>query len=148
MATTLYRFYGARGKLLYVGISDNFPKRMLDHSQKHWWAQVRGTQTDEYEVRADAEQAEQRAIRTEFPMYNLAGNTFKPVKSIANLGTIDEAAKLVGVSTKTIRRWLTDGLIDGARFGAKAIRVDLDSLLTMQEPINAWAYRNEMAGAQ
>lgn len=144
--TILYRFYGARNKLLYVGITNNFPQRMLEHSQKHWWPQVRATTTDTYPDRASAAQAETQAITSEFPMYNRAGNTFQPIKSVQNLGTIKEAAALVGVSTVTIRRWLSDGQIDGARFGSRSIRVDLDSLLTMQEPINVWKWKNEMRG--
>jgi len=42
-------------------------------------------------------------------------------------GTIQEAADLHKVSTKTIRRYIASGLIEAERFGPRLIRVNLAS---------------------
>lgn len=43
-------------------------------------------------------------------------------------GTIQEAADSRKISTKTVRRYITQGLIEAERFGPRLIRVNLDSL--------------------
>jgi excisionase family DNA binding protein len=43
-------------------------------------------------------------------------------------GSIDRAALIAGVSTRTIRRRIADGSIRGYRFGPRIIRVDLDEV--------------------
>lgn len=42
--------------------------------------------------------------------------------------TIQEAAAHFRVAPKTIRRWITAGLIKAERVGPRLIRVDIDSL--------------------
>lgn len=46
-------------------------------------------------------------------------------------GTIQQAADLYQVSTKTIRRYITQGLIRADRVGPRLIRVDLESLSSL-----------------
>jgi excisionase family DNA binding protein len=46
-------------------------------------------------------------------------------------GTIKDAADRMKVSTKTIRRYITQGLITAERVGPRLIRVDLSSLDTL-----------------
>ena len=43
-------------------------------------------------------------------------------------GTIQDAADRWKVSTKTIRRYITQGLVQAERFGPRLIRVNLTSL--------------------
>jgi excisionase family DNA binding protein len=43
-------------------------------------------------------------------------------------GTVAQAAQILAVSEKTIRRRITDGTIEAQRFGPRLIRVDLESL--------------------
>jgi excisionase family DNA binding protein len=45
----------------------------------------------------------------------------------SKFGTIQDAADLYGVSTKTVRRWIAEGRLDGYRVGDRLIRVDLTS---------------------
>ena len=52
----------------------------------------------------------------------------KPVAPTNEWITIAEGAESVGVSTKTIRRWVTAGLVDARRFGPRLIRIDPASL--------------------
>jgi excisionase family DNA binding protein len=46
-------------------------------------------------------------------------------------GTVKEAADRKKVSTKTIRRYITAGIIEAERFGPRLIRVNLTSLDTV-----------------
>lgn len=56
-------------------------------------------------------------------------------KSRPRLDSLNNAADFAGVSTKTIRRWISDGRITGYRMGPRLIRVDLDELAAMLQPI-------------
>lgn len=70
--TAVYRFFDAKGVLLYVGISVRpelrFPQHELDQI---WWYQVATREIVWYLHRYDAEAEEQRAIREEQPVYNI-----------------------------------------------------------------------------
>lgn len=44
------------------------------------------------------------------------------------LASLNDAAEYAGVSTKTIRRRISDGTIRGYKFGPRSIRVDLREL--------------------
>ncbi|MEO7017243.1 MAG: helix-turn-helix domain-containing protein [Leifsonia sp.] len=50
-------------------------------------------------------------------------------------GTVQDAADRMKVSTKTIRRYITQGLISAERFGPRLIRVDLGSLDRAGKPL-------------
>lgn len=56
----------------------------------------------------------------------------KPPRRWADL---DTAAAYFHCSTKTIRRRIADGSLTGYRFGARALRVDLDDLDALARPI-------------
>ncbi|MFE7067391.1 helix-turn-helix domain-containing protein [Microbacterium sp. NPDC057658] len=55
----------------------------------------------------------------------------------SNWGTMEEAARYLGVSAKTIRRMITRGEIRAKKFGPRTIRVDMDSLEQSGRPL-AW----------
>ncbi|MCP3017276.1 GIY-YIG nuclease family protein [Nocardiopsis dassonvillei] len=67
----LYRFYNDGGQLLYVGITNDPPRRMGQHEAKTWWPQVRGMTVDWYPDRASVLAAEKRAINVENPLHNI-----------------------------------------------------------------------------
>jgi hypothetical protein len=70
-STTLYRFYDAEWRILYVGISWNPRERFGRHEdEKPWWEYVAFVRVDHYAVREAAEQAEQDTIREERPPFN------------------------------------------------------------------------------
>jgi len=50
-------------------------------------------------------------------------------------GTIVEAADRKKVSTKTIRRYISSGLIEAERIGPRLIRVNLSSLDRLGRPL-------------
>lgn len=71
--TTLYRFFDVDGKLLYIGITDNYPLRLIHHGKdKPWWDEVKKFAAERLPTRQDAEEAEKLAIRSELPKYNKA----------------------------------------------------------------------------
>lgn len=67
----LYRFYGAGGTLLYIGITNEIPRRLKDHSRdKPWWLGVTSIKVEHYPNRQSVLEAERRAIIAERPLYN------------------------------------------------------------------------------
>lgn len=78
----LYRFFGARGTLLYIGITMNLPTRTGDHRDgKPWWLSVASMTVEHFPDRASALEAERRAIRSERPLYNVQHNESSPQPS-------------------------------------------------------------------
>lgn len=75
----LYRFYGATGQLLYVGITMNPPQRFRAHrGSKDWWGDVVGITLEHYDTREDLANAERRAIQVERPLHNVVRAKPKP----------------------------------------------------------------------
>ena len=58
-------------------------------------------------------------------------------KHARRLVSINQAARLVDVSSRTIRRRIADGSITGYRFGPRIVRVDLDEVDSLLKPIPA-----------
>jgi excisionase family DNA binding protein len=56
------------------------------------------------------------------------------------LVTLTEAADLLAVSVKTVRRYIAAGDLDAVRLGRKTIRIKTESLdrLIDAHPMNAW----------
>jgi excisionase family DNA binding protein len=50
--------------------------------------------------------------------------------------TIKDAAEQLQCSTKTIRRWITEGRLDAKRFGPRLIRVDMASMDRLGNSLN------------
>jgi excisionase family DNA binding protein len=51
------------------------------------------------------------------------------------LTSVENAAHYANVSTRSIRRWMSQGLITGYRVGPRLIKVDLDDLDRLAVPI-------------
>jgi len=73
----LYRFYGANGDLLYVGISRNALARMVQHkATQPWWPEVANMTVEHHEAsRAAMLAMERRTILVERPRYNVHHGT-------------------------------------------------------------------------
>lgn len=70
--TALYRLHDAEGVLLYVGITSDPQQRFSAHKQdKPWWPDVARKSIEWYDTRADAELAEEAAIKIKSPRYNI-----------------------------------------------------------------------------
>ena len=60
--------------------------------------------------------------------------TTPPRASRRHYESVGEAAGRVGVSTKTVRRWIASGQLAGYRMGPRLLRVDpddVDAMLTL-----------------
>lgn len=57
--------------------------------------------------------------------------------------SLAEAAETLGVSTKTVRRYIATGDLDAVRLGRRSIRVKTESIdvLIDAHPVNAWRAR-------
>jgi excisionase family DNA binding protein len=55
--------------------------------------------------------------------------------AVPEWGTIQDAADRMKVSTKTIRRYISTGLIAADRFGPRLIRIDLTTLVNAARPL-------------
>lgn len=72
-AHVLYRMFDRDGVLLYVGITNNPKVRFKSHSKSQsWWDQVVNITVKTYPSREALADAEQKAIRCEAPLYNVA----------------------------------------------------------------------------
>lgn len=70
-STAVYRFHGASGDLLYVGITLNPTSRFRRHRRGNWWAEVATITIENHPDRASAALAEIAAIKAEKPRYNI-----------------------------------------------------------------------------
>lgn len=67
----LYRFHGAGGTLLYIGVTGYLPRRLTQHNgEKEWWSGVARIEVEHYPTREAVLAAERRAIVEEQPLYN------------------------------------------------------------------------------
>lgn len=74
-AHSLYRFFDAAGKLLYIGITGNPRLRFAQHRKaKVWWNDIATREIVHYKTRVDLMAAEREAIIRERPRYNIAHN--------------------------------------------------------------------------
>lgn len=70
---TLYRFFDADGRLLYVGASGRFQKRVASHrAHAKWWDVAAMCRIQRYPTLREALAAEAVVIATEHPIHNIA----------------------------------------------------------------------------
>lgn len=70
--TYVYRAYGTRNQLLYVGISQSWRHRIEGHiKSSDWWPYTAHIEISEHPNRAEAFAAESWAIKHERPLCNL-----------------------------------------------------------------------------
>ena len=71
----LYRFRDADGRLLYVGQTSNFGRRLQQHrNTKPWIDAVTRIDVEWFEFSNEARAAEAHAIESEHPLYNVPVN--------------------------------------------------------------------------
>lgn len=69
--TALYRFYDSNDRLLYVGITYDLERRWKSHKRNQlWWLDVARKEHVWFPNRAQAEKAEERALRLEKPVWD------------------------------------------------------------------------------
>lgn len=69
--TFVYRAFGTRGELIYVGISQSWRHRLEGHRKSSpWWQYVRHVEIQEFPDRASAFAMESWSIQHETPLAN------------------------------------------------------------------------------
>lgn len=135
--TALYRIYDSDGLLLYIGISKDFGSRWKQEAKEFpWWAEMQRMTVDWISSRAQAEMAEEAAIRAEKPKYNkrhvspgpraaereevlaLLAGRIKPLTL-----TYKQAAALLDVSMSKLFQMLRAGEIHSLKLGPQMRRV-------------------------
>lgn len=75
-AAAVYRFFDAKGALLYIGKAVDPSDRFLEHQKdKFWWSEVVTREVVWFETEYLAEAEETRAIQAESPRYNIKDAT-------------------------------------------------------------------------
>lgn len=75
MKQNLYRFYDNEGRLLYVGITNEWFRRFHNHERKAtWFSEVASATFEFFETREEVELAEKIAIQNENPIWNKVHN--------------------------------------------------------------------------
>lgn len=69
----VYRYFGATGALLYVGCSNDWTRRLMEHRRKPWFGLVCEIKLTPFADFPSARRAEALAIASESPVYNSAG---------------------------------------------------------------------------
>lgn len=67
----VYRLRGEDGSLLYIGSTGNLKYRLAQHkADKAWWPDVAHVDAEHFDTRAEAGEAEIKAIVSEKPIHN------------------------------------------------------------------------------
>jgi excisionase family DNA binding protein len=53
-----------------------------------------------------------------------------------DLITIERAAEFLGVTTRTVRNWISGGQLPASRIGKRSIRIDYEDLRLFCKPIH------------
>ncbi|WP_329376101.1 hypothetical protein [Streptomyces sp. NBC_01483] len=74
LRTAVYRFFGANGELLYLGITHDLQERWGTHERiQPWWLDVSRREFTWYDTRAEAEEIEATATAVQKPRYDRSG---------------------------------------------------------------------------
>lgn len=69
--TTLYKQYDSDGTLLYVGVTRDVHKRLIQHGcHSPWWKQVQLVKLEHFNSHDEAIKAERNAVINEKPLWN------------------------------------------------------------------------------
>lgn len=109
----LYRHFDEKGRLLYVGITNDPGRRWEQHKDKNWWIHVRTTTIERYPDRRSVRDAERAAIESEKPWWNTAMNP----EMAERRSMIRDAAEVITSywDEQHINPWYLDGLKDSVR---------------------------------
>ena len=110
--TALYRAYSGKGELLYVGISLSVFTRLSGHkSSSAWFDSLSEITVEWYPDRGAAADAEEKAIHTEYPIFNIAGAVAKPEEDnlFINVSgqTIDMLISNMKLYQRLVGKWIT-----------------------------------------
>lgn len=142
---TLYRFFDAEGRLLYVGRTINPGRRWREH-ERHadWFADVATATRVAYPDADDLADAEIAAIQTERPLHNVAHavrekraraeSVAEPVTKL--LYTLDDLAETAGQDRGVVEDLVRVGEIESVTIGRRRL-VPAEALTDYVERLRA-----------
>lgn len=78
MVESVYQYFDARGRLLYVGVTARNVRRAQEHAEtKDWWPQATGCTLEHFDTRELALARERELIERHAPPYNTVHNASK-----------------------------------------------------------------------
>lgn len=108
-AHALYRFYGANGELLYIGITANVGARLKQHAHgKPWWTDVHHIKLEHFDNRADVLAAEMAAILAENPRHNVVYNRNRRPEPAAPLAAKPTPSAVEMMNPEQFARYMID----------------------------------------
>lgn len=119
MTCSVYQYFDASGRLLYVGITNRGVRRSHEHARsKDWWPQTTGCAIEHYESRSEALSRESYLIAAYKPPFNIQGKA----KDVAAPVYVPEA-DVIGQSDKIKASRIFDAIAEHKSRGemAKAI---------------------------
>lgn len=129
--TCLYRLKNSEGRLLYVGITGNFDARLSQHRrEKSWSNEIAAWELEYYATRREAEDAEQKAIKSEHPLHNVV-HSRRTSSTGGKEYTREQAAKILGVSPRRISQMADEGKFVIEQL--KPLRLSAESVHAMRE---------------
>lgn len=123
---TVYRYYDAADRLLYVGCTQDVKKRSVQHRyHSPWWKEAAKVTLAEFDCERDALAAEQDAIQRESPRFNvmhsllprvIAGSPeiaeqIRNARSFDDFLTLKQAAEMFNRKIGTLRMHVRTGVL-------------------------------------
>lgn len=111
MSHTLYRFFAADNKLLYVGRTANPSRRFKSHSvEKDWWENIAHIKMEHFPDAPSLAKAEVEAIKGEKPQHNVQHNNGRALPQTLNKNSLRQwrykCTKFSGVTARVDRLYL------------------------------------------
>lgn len=120
----LYRHFGAKDELLYVGISISAMARLAQHKEASpWFEEITKVTIEHFATRQEAITAEREAIAKEHPKYNVQHKQIdeksfrqqfdearleRAVATYQPIYTITEAARILNTSERFVKRYIVE----------------------------------------
>jgi len=113
MAHFLYRHYDKNNNLLYVGITSDLNRRTKEHRSYSRWIKLSVSVTSTlFNDRDDCYSAEERAIKDENPIFNIAFNNNYPAREIGFRKNRAIALSMLMPNTDFLYHIYTQGILD------------------------------------
>ena len=109
----VYIMRDSEGRALYVGATSSVTQRINAHAGKPWFSLVASVEVTRCSSAEGLRHLETMKIQTELPAHNVARRSNMPHSGSHVEGhlTYSEAADALGVTVRTLHRYIEDGLL-------------------------------------
>lgn len=122
----VYRLYSADQRIIYIGITNSWARRRLNHARvQPWWGEVARVELESFPSREDAASRERTLIAFHRPDYNIDDKPLLPDEAFCSqyddrgrdVLTITEAADELGIRADSLRQAVLRGAVKAMRAG-------------------------------